>query len=340
MADFIPTKCIFRSCKKDFFEQWQKDKELIDNDLPDYFKNASEDLYEEYHIEDSSFTYDSDYVIPRKSIIRNGEDYNEAELWISGAWEPAPEVAYCLAEVLAQKAGINATDVQIIFTFTDAESYFQLGQKLYRGFDIKQNEEEAEQLFCQAAENGYDKGEIADFYYQMDNFEKEVKWRQLTISEGDAEEQYKLGLRYLWGNGVEENYEEAIKYFKLAAEQGYLDAKIELGFCYYFEDGDDEEAYKILKEAIDDGYDLDDLLDKFEGIYLDDDADNEEYLDFIIHKYEFLARFDFDASTIANLYFDEAENSDDDFAIVCYTYAAKYGHPEAQKKLEELKKKK
>ena len=42
---------------------------------------------------------------------------------------------------------------------------------------------------------------------------------------------------------------------------------------------------------------------------------------------------------IPNLYFDKAENSDDDFAIICYTYAAKYGHPEAQKIIEELKKK-
>ena len=480
MANYVPTKCVFRSCKKEFFEQWQKDKELIDDDLYNYLSNTSPELFNEYQIEDSSFTYESDSELPTESIITTYENYSEAELWISGAWYPAPEVAFCLAELLAQKAGIDTIDVQIIFTinfaehpdyvlttdatvkdkllislsyadshlfdeinnfddysiknfydlnhflepsemlrkikkiikdnnlqgydnlgkdfkykytstqkkylgnepsdvlralfdfqsryngfkqiirfdfliyidelptkdpdfyhinslkFAGAESYFQLGKKLYLGDDIEQNVEEAEKMFCKAVENGYDKFKIAEFYCEEDE-EKACEWFKLSAQEGNAEAQYVLGVRYECGDGVEENAEESIKYYKLSAEQGYPEAKIELGFCYYYGvDGieqDDEEAYKLIKEALNDGYDLDELLDQIT------DRSSDEDINQIIRNFEFLARFDYVDSTIANLYFNCAKYFDEDDAIICYTYAAKYGHPEAQKKLEELKKK-
>ena len=485
MANYVPTKCVFRSSKKEFFEQWQKDKELIDDNLYEYLEKSSKDLYEEYKIEDSPFTFDTDIELPPESIITTYENYTEAELWYSGKWGPAPQAAYCLAEILAQKAGINTIEVQIIFTicfaeeleyvlttdpafkdkilislfsdddthlfdeidkdifkedygikkfynpnrfitpsemlkiikkiikdnnlqgyenlgkdykykytstqrkylgrepsdellslfdfqsrynsdeqeitfnfliyidelptkdpdfyhinslkFAGAESYFQLGKKLYLGDDIEQNVEEAEKMFCKAVENGYDKFKIAEFYCEEDE-EKACEWFKLSAQEGNAEAQYVLGVRYECGDGVEENAEESIKYYKLSAEQGYPEAKIELGFCYYYGvDGieqDDEEAYKLIKEALNDGYDLDELLDQIT------DRSSDEDINQIIRNFEFLARFDYVDSTIANLYFNCAKYFDEDDAIVCYTYAAKYGHPEAHKKIEELKKKK
>lgn len=375
-AGIVPTKCVFRSCKKEFFEQWQKDKELIDDDLYNYLSNTSPELFNEYQIEDSSFTYESDSELPTESIITTYENYSEAELWISGAWYPAPEVAFCLAELLAQKAGIDTIDIQIIFTinfaehpdyvlttdatvkdkllislsyadshlfdeinnfddysiknsydlnhflepsemlrkikkiikdnnlqgydnlgkdfkykytstqkkylgnepsdvlralfdfqsryngfkqiirfdfliychdipteypdlyttsalkFGSAESYFHLGQRLYNGEDIEENKEKAEQMFCKAAENGYDKYEIAEFYYDAEEEDKIIKWCELSAQEGNPKAQYLLGVCYYWGNFIEENEEKAIEYYKLSSAQGYPDAQIELGMCY------------------------------------------------------------------------------------------------------------
>ena len=122
MANYVPTKCVFRSCKKEFFEQWQKDKDLIDDNLYEYLLNTSEDLFQEYRIEDSCFTDETDCKLPPVSNITTYENYTEAELWYSGGWYPAPEVAFCLAEILAQKAGINTEDVQILFTVNFAEN--------------------------------------------------------------------------------------------------------------------------------------------------------------------------------------------------------------------------
>lgn len=479
MANYVPTKCVFRSCKKEFFEQWQKDKELIDDDLYNYLSNTSPELFNEYQIEDSSFTYESDSELPTESIITTYENYSEAELWISGAWYPAPEVAFCLAELLAQKAGIDTIDVQIIFTinfaehpdyvlttdaavkdkllislsyadshlfdeinnfddysiknfydlnhflepsemlrkikkiikdnnlqgydnlgkdfkykytstqkkylgnepsdvlralfdfqsryngfkqiirfdfliychdiptkypdlyttsalkFGSAESYFHLGQRLYNGEDIEENKEKAEQMFCKAAENGYDKYEIAEFYYDAEDEEKIIKWCELSAQEGNPKAQYLLGVCYYWGNFIEENEEKAIEYYKLSSAQGYPDAQIELGMCYLLGivvEKDENKALHLVTEALDNGYDSVSFYYKI--WYNEKNSINE-----IIREYEFLAKLDYQDSVIAELFYNAACNLNERDAAICYTYALKYGHPEAQKKLNELKKK-
>lgn len=69
--------------------------------------------------------------------------------------------------------------------------------------------------------------------------------------------------------------------------------------------------------------------------------DNEKNsINEIIRDYEFLAKLDYQDSVIAELFYDEACHLNERDAAICYTYALKYGHPEAQKKLEELKNKK
>ena len=124
MANYVPTKCVFRSSKKEFFEQWQKDKELIDENVYSYLDENAHDLFEKYQIEDSSFTWESDCKLPSESVIRTENEYMEAELWYSGVWIPAPQAAYCLADALAQKAGIKKTDVQVIITIIMFEMCF------------------------------------------------------------------------------------------------------------------------------------------------------------------------------------------------------------------------
>ncbi len=69
----------------------------------------------------------------------------------------------------------------------------------------------------------------------------------LEVAEaGDADAQYKLGMRYLEGDGVPENMVEAVKWFSEAAELGNAWAQVELGACY--EDGSGVEA--DMAEAI------------------------------------------------------------------------------------------
>ncbi len=48
----------------------------------------------------------------------------------------------------------------------------------------------------------------------------------------DAEEQFKLGSLYYFGDGVAQNYEEAFKLWLLAAKQGHVYAQHNIGICY------------------------------------------------------------------------------------------------------------
>lgn len=77
-----------------------------------------------------------------------------------------------------------------------------------------------------------------------------------AIKLNDAEAQYKLGVCYYYGRGVEEDEEEAAKWYRKAAEQGYAVAQFMLGECYYDGEGveqDREEAVKWYKKAVEHG---------------------------------------------------------------------------------------
>jgi len=49
-----------------------------------------------------------------------------------------------------------------------------------------------------------------------------------AATKGDVEAQYKLGLMYLKGRGVQKDHEEAVSWLTLAAAQGHVKAKEEL----------------------------------------------------------------------------------------------------------------
>jgi TPR repeat protein len=50
---------------------------------------------------------------------------------------------------------------------------------------------------------------------------------------GKTTSQYKLGLMYYKGQGVEQNYKEAFKWFRVSAQRGLSDAQFYLGLMYY-----------------------------------------------------------------------------------------------------------
>ncbi len=55
---------------------------------------------------------------------------------------------------------------------------------------------------------------------------------QQQADNGDAKAQYKLGARYLKGDGVEKDAARAFQWYQRAAEQGYVDAARDLAVCY------------------------------------------------------------------------------------------------------------
>lgn len=69
---------------------------------------------------------------------------------------------------------------------------------------------------------------------------------------GDVNSQYKLGVCYKDGDGVEKDYHEAVKWFTKAAESNHAKALRALGICYFNGEGVDnnyEKALSIFEQA-------------------------------------------------------------------------------------------
>ena len=82
------------------------------------------------------------------------------------------------------------------------------------------------------------------------------KWYRKAAEKGDPEVQYRLGYRYLRGNGVKPNLNEAVYWIRKAADQGCPAAQFELGLLYCRGQGvpqDDSEAVNWFRKAADQG---------------------------------------------------------------------------------------
>lgn len=78
-------------------------------------------------------------------------------------------------------------------------------------------------------------------------------------AQGNAEAQFKLGVRHHYGEGVSQNYSEAFKWFQKAADQGFAPAQSELGYMHEQGHGTTvnfDEAVKWYRKAADQGLPL------------------------------------------------------------------------------------
>jgi TPR repeat protein len=81
---------------------------------------------------------------------------------------------------------------------------------------------------------------------------KTINQIRAKAENGDAEAQFKLGVKYFRGEDVPQDMNEAIKWFRMAADQGIPEAQFKLGSCYYDGDGvakDEAEAVKWYRKA-------------------------------------------------------------------------------------------
>ena len=107
---------------------------------------------------------------------------------------------------------------------------------------------------AQAQENLVKQGE--DFY-EAGEYNKAFGCFTKAADQGNATAQYKLGLMYDKGQGVQQDYKEAVKWYRKAAEQGHAKGQFNLGVMYYYGDGvqqDYKEAVKWYRKAAEQGH--------------------------------------------------------------------------------------
>lgn len=79
------------------------------------------------------------------------------------------------------------------------------------------------------------------------NFAEAANRIEKLFEQNNADAQYKLGIRYYTGDGVEKNHSEAIKWCKKAAEHGNAEAQYNLGVCYENGEGVDKNLAEAAK---------------------------------------------------------------------------------------------
>ena len=92
-----------------------------------------------------------------------------------------------------------------------------------------------------------------DISFTDENYGKAAEWYFRSAEQGNADAQYRLGLLYYNGRGVEQNYQEAVKWFTEAANQNHSEALDLLGILAekgYGMDQDEQQAAEwYLKSA-------------------------------------------------------------------------------------------
>ena len=98
---------------------------------------------------------------------------------------------------------------------------------------------------------------FGDRFAKQKKYTESAKCYRRAAELGNSDGQYKLGLLYYHGNGVEKNSKQAIFWLHKAAEQGNKDGQYYLGMCYangWGVDADYSEACNWLKKSADQGH--------------------------------------------------------------------------------------
>ena len=171
----------------------------------------------------------------------------------------------------------------------NAEALYQKAEKYYYGIGVRRDYAAAAKFYRKAAEQGHAKAQNSLGYMYsfgqgvpQDNNEAQ-KWYRLaaaggiaiakerldrlqaaadraaptgtehsTAGTGSADELYRKGRMYYYGQGVRQDYEEAAKWYRKAAWLGNVDAEYCLGYMYLLGYGvgqDNEEALKWYRLA-------------------------------------------------------------------------------------------
>ena len=103
------------------------------------------------------------------------------------------------------------------------------------GVMTEKNMTKAVTYYTRLGEHGYQRAQefLGNWYYSRQDYASAVPWLTKTASQGNKDDQYKLGCLYFEGKGVSQNYTEAVSWFGKAAGQGDLRSQEFLGNWYY-----------------------------------------------------------------------------------------------------------
>lgn len=131
----------------------------------------------------------------------------------------------------------------------DANAQYALGLEYGRRYQFQ----ESNQWYLRAAEQGHARAQHmmgVRFVFGQGverNPVEATKWFTKAAAQGEPNSQFSLGLRYVRGEGVPKDFAKASQWFKRAAEQGHAEAQRSLGRRHAAGEGVKQNRSEALK---------------------------------------------------------------------------------------------
>jgi len=222
----------------------------------------------------------------------------------------------------------------------DAEAQYNLGFCYYVGRGVSEDYEKAFYWYTKAAERGHAEAQhcLGLCYAYGEGVPKDMAkaahWYTKAAEQGHAEAQFRIGRCYDLGTGIPVDKAKAANWYAKAAEKGHVEAQNKLGNCYYKGEGvpvDKAKAFSWYTKAAEQGdvnaqHNLGLCYDEGDGVPQDKAKATYWYKEAacnLIRKGD-------------NAY----HSKDYEEAVECYNKAAELGNPDAQQRLERVRKEK
>ena len=135
---------------------------------------------------------------------------------------------------LAKAASSNENNLIIKAANGDKIAQYHLANLLLsKNVDEKYNDK-IFYWYQQSAEQGYAEAEFAlsVIYSERGDSQQSLIWLEKAAKQNHTKSQYKLGIDYLFGFGVEVDNSKALYFLEKSAQQDYIPAQVELGNLY------------------------------------------------------------------------------------------------------------
>lgn len=178
-----------------------------------------------------------------------------------------------------------------------------------------------------------------DIYYGAQNYDKAFEFFKKAADLGNADAQWKLGICYLFGEGILKDEEKGVEWIKKAAEKGHCYAQVDLGVCYFNGTGvikNYSEAFNWLKKPAEQGICK---AQAFLGMCYSTGAGVTHDIKKGVEWFKKAAeQGNADAQFFLGLAYQTGagENADLNNAVKYFTKAAEQGHKEALVELKKL----